>query len=91
MKQDDLLLKRSYSEVSDKVLSSIYRNTPDFINYVIPFNDVVSILNVPIKKPTSNDVYLLKYPELKDYFYMREINDEWITKIMIGTPNKKII
>ena len=91
MKQDDLLLKRSYSEVSDKVLSNIYRNTPDFINYVIPFNDVVSILNVPIKKPTSNDVYLLKYPELKDYFYMREINDEWITKIMIGTPNKKII
>ena len=91
IKNQDLELNRSYAEISSAMLAVIYKNNKNLIEYCIPYNNVVKILNEPILKPDDNDPEILKYPDLKDFFYKRKIGEEWITKLMIGTPFNKIV
>lgn len=90
IKDQDLMMNRSYQEVSDRMLSFIVKTTPDIRKYCIPFNDVVAIVNEPIMKPDDDDPEVLKHPDLKEFFYRRNIGGEWKTKLMIGTPHNTI-
>ncbi|MEO6304798.1 MAG: hypothetical protein ABIP51_16680 [Bacteroidia bacterium] len=84
-------VNRSYHEISKAPLAIEVKSKPNLIDYCMPFEKVVS-LNKPgeIRRPPSNDEEILKYPQLKDYFYQRNINGHWHTKITVGDINKPI-
>ena len=82
---------RSYSEISQAPLAILYRQNTDLEKYAMPYDEVVA-LNKPgtVKRAPDNDDEVVKYPKLKDFFYQRDIEGHWHTKITIGKINHSI-
>jgi hypothetical protein len=84
---------RAYIEVSSKMLSFLKKNTPTgFLNKnAIAFEKVQQLVkDDEIRRPSPNDEEIKRHPELRDFFYQREIGGQWHTKIMLGAPGKNI-
>lgn len=94
MGREDLTQKRSYAEVSSSSLKFILRRwkgPKDIIDYMILPQDAEKILGEKLKYPVSDDdPEVIAHPQLKKYFYQREIGGHYHTKLMIGTPGKKL-
>lgn len=92
MMTQDMTRNRAYSEKSGPSLSFLKRNLPPghITKFAIPRDKVAKISGEEIRQPPSDDPEVLKHPELKDHFYQRKIGNEWHTKVMLGTPGKKI-
>lgn len=88
--QDDIKHKRSYGEFSGPSLAFQYKHIDDIKNHAIPTKKVEEILGEEIRKPSDNDPEILKFPDLKDYFYQRQIGNDWHTKIMLGEPYRSV-
>ena len=84
--------ERAYSEVSEKMLTFLRNNLPKeyFMSKVIPFEEVEKISDEPIERPKAGDEEVNHHPDLKQFFYTRLIGGERKTKLMMGTPGKKI-
>ena len=89
--KEDLSQKRSYGEISGPVLAITYKQHPDLEKYCIPYNEVEKIAGEEIKRPQASDPEMIKYPELRSYFYQRWLQDGWHTKIMIGKIGNTIV
>lgn len=73
---------RSYAEVSDAMERFIFKNYPELADeYKIPNTEAIKILQPGEAKIPDND---------DGYHYDRKIGDSWHTKIMIGTPGKRL-
>lgn len=91
--KNDLLLLRSYSEISGPLLSFLKKNvgTDLLKSFVKSVADVKKILpNDEILEVDRNDPELKKHPELADFFYQRDIGGDLHTKIMLGTHGNQI-
>jgi hypothetical protein len=96
IKQED---NRSYSEKSKAALGMFLKSNNNPEDGLVPINTVNKIIDDPIipltdKWPEISDVEndsikltLNKYPFLKNYAYFRNINGEWLMKVMSGKPN----
>lgn len=94
-------LQRSYGEKSKASLGLLMKQypfdviepfikTPEQAKSLLKKPDVVSVKKYKGKLPADALVTLSKYPRLKDYAYMREINGEQMFKVLVGTPGKTI-
>lgn len=90
MKDEDISQKRAYTEISGPMLSFIYKNNPDLFDHCVPYSKVEMMINDEIRRPQSTDAEMMKYQELKQFFYQRFIGKQWITKLMIGTTGVKM-
>jgi hypothetical protein len=94
MMVDDNNQGRSYGEVSGKSLSFIKRQAGEHLKkHVISHETASAILakgGDEVRRPPENDPELIRHPEYKEHFYQRKIGGEWHTKLMLGTPGKKI-
>lgn len=94
MGRDDITRQRSYAEVSSSSLKFILRRwkgPEDITKYMILPKDAEKILGDELKYPVSDDdPEVVAHPELKKYFYQREIGGHYHTKLMIGTPGMKL-
>ena len=93
--RDDVTRRRSYSEISSNALRFVMLQLGkdvDLTKYMIHPEEAEKILGEKLIYPIDlNDPEAIKYPELTDYFYQREIGGDLITKLMIGTPWNKIL
>lgn len=91
--REDLTMERSYAEVSSNALKFILRRwkgDKDIEDYMVLPKDAEKILGDKLKYPVpEDDPEVIAHPQLKDYFYQREIGGHYHTKLMIGTPGKK--
>ena len=86
--KDDLTTGRSYSELSERFLGFAIKNIPNFKKYAVPLDDVKKkVGDEEIRRPDDDDPEVIRHPDLKDYFYMREIGGGWHTKLMVGNVN----
>lgn len=94
MGRDDITRQRSYAEVSSSSLKFLLRRwkgPEDITTYMILPKDAEKILGDELKYPVSDDdPEVVAHPELKKYFYQREIGGHYHTKLMIGTPGMKL-
>lgn len=94
MGRDDITRQRSYAEVSSSSLKFVLRRwkgPEDITKYMILPKDAEKILGDELKYPVSDDdPEVVAHPELKKYFYQREIGGHYHTKLMIGTPGMKL-
>lgn len=93
--------KRSFGEKSKAALGSVMKSFPWHMiePFLIHPDNVKKITDdeiIPITKVKSSDwpedakIMLSKYPELKQYGYLRDINGTKFFKVMVGTPGKSI-
>ena len=84
---------RAYFEISSRSLNFHVKILGyDFIkNYAFKPEDVAKITGDEISAPPVNDSEVKTHPPLKDFFYQREIGGSKHTKILLGTPGKKIV
>lgn len=90
--------KNSFMELQSNLLSFAYKNIGHdiFTKFVISKEEIQKLLNKPVEdvdidKLDRNDIKTYqKFPQLYEYFYMRNINGEKKLKIALGTPNKNI-
>lgn len=74
--------ERSYAEVSDAMERFVFKYYPELANkYKIPNTEALKILQPGEAKIPDDD---------DGYHYDRSIGGHWHTKIMIGTPGKKL-
>lgn len=93
MVHDDLRTGRAYGEQSSSLLSAMKRHvgSEHLAKHVVPFHEVHKHLDGDeIRHPPHDDAEIKAHPELAHHFYQRKIGGEWHTKIMLGTPGKKI-
>jgi hypothetical protein len=97
MKED---LKRSYGEVSKSALGVLMKMVDWSIlkQFAIQPNVASGVLNKKLQPvselkniPEEAQLVLEKYPQLKNYGYIRELNGHESFKVMFGTINKKIV
>lgn len=92
--QEEFEHDRSYMELSDRALSFSKRRVgKDRIkDFVIPFDKVKDYLDPEdeISEPEAGDTEVGRHPDLKG-FYRRKFGPELHTKLMVGTPGKKIV
>lgn len=86
---------RSYGEISGPSLKFLKKHTPEgFVkSKAMKFHDVQKIARAngdEILPVPAHDPELMAHPELKDHLYQRKIGGDYHTKVMLGTPNKKI-
>ena len=85
---------RSYFEISDKALSLLKNavgNMELLKDMAKTFDEVKRIQKGDeILRPPADDGHLKRFPELKDYFYQRELGGELHTKIMFGYDGQMI-
>jgi hypothetical protein len=87
---EDIKTLRTYVEISGAPISILKKYLPNYINYAVPFNDAknkLKTLGDEIEKIDDDDKELLKFPELKDFFYKRKIGQYYATKVMFGNIN----
>jgi len=90
---NDLTQGRSYGEISGKSLAFLKKQI-DVQPYLIPFETAAKILATrgdSIEKPQQDDPEMIRNPDLADFLYSRKIGADIHTKVMVGTPNKKIV
>lgn len=90
MMKDDFKQKRSYGEVSGPSLSFLKKHLPNVKEFALHRTHAAKLVGDELRVPPHDDPEIVKHPELKDHFYQREIGGEWHTKIMLGSPGKKI-
>lgn len=94
MGRDDITRQRSYAEVSSSSLKFLLRRwkgPEDITKYMILPKDAEKILGDELKYPVSDDdPEVIAHPQLKKYFYQRDIGGHYHTKLMIGTPGVKL-
>jgi hypothetical protein len=94
-------LKRSYGEKSKAALGTMMKMHPwDVLEPFVQKPDAVAKIAAgdtitPLSKhkgplPKDAQMTLSKYPQLKDYGYMRDIAGQPTFKVMIGSPGKSI-
>jgi hypothetical protein len=90
--REDLQQERAYAEVSGRSLSFVKKKfSGDLKKYLVKPEDAEKILGDKLIYPvTLPNPELELHPEFKDYFYQRDINGHFHTKLMIGTSGKKI-
>lgn len=84
---------RAFFEISGRSLSFHVKLLGyDFVKgYAIKPSDVERVIGEPVSAVAANDPEVVAHPPLKDLFYSREIGGSPHTKIMLGTPGRKII
>lgn len=90
--------KNSFMELQSNLLQFTYKNIGHdiFTNFIISKDDIQNLLNKPVeevdldKLDTNDKQTYKKFPQLHEYFYMRDINGEKKLKLALGTPNKNI-
>lgn len=90
---DDLKQERAHAEISGKSLSFLKKQI-DLKNYVQPFETAKAYHESKgkvVTKPEADDPEVTRHPELKNFFYSRDIAGEAHTKIMLGTLGVKIV
>lgn len=94
MLKDDISLQRSYAELSSNALKFMlmrWNKPEDITKYMILPKDAEKILGDELKYPVSDeDPEVIAHPQLKKYFYQRDIGGHYHTKLMIGTPGVKL-
>jgi len=92
--KEDLSQKRSYAEVSSSSLKFLLRRwkgPKDIKDYMILPREAEKVLGDKLKYPVpDSDPEVIAHPELKKYFYQREIGGHYHTKLMIGKPGVKL-
>lgn len=86
--------QRSFNETSGPLLKfAIKLLGVDFLKkFVIPKDQVRKLLAPDeIYDIESDDPELKQHPYFKDYLYARDIGGDLHTKVMFGTPGKKIV
>lgn len=88
----DMLQGRSMAEVSSSALKFIVKLAGyDAVKkFAFPFEKVKKEEGDAVSKPPSDDPEIKLHPELKDFFYQRNIGGELHTKLKVGTSGKKI-
>ena len=93
--REDVTSKRSFAEVSGSSLNFILKRWKggDITKFMYTPQEVQKILkDDEIHYPVSDkDHEVIAHPELKKYFYQRDIGGHLHTKLMIGTSNNNII
>lgn len=78
--KDEFKLNRSYIEVSGPLLKFIkVIMGPDYDNIKIPSDTVAKLIN-------DEEIRIIN-----DFEYQRNFKGEWVTKIMLGNINSKVI
>jgi len=90
MKSEDFTQERTYAEVSGPMLAFLKKGN-DIEKQAVPYDKINDFIDDHIKRPPADDPEVLRHPELKNFFYQRMIGGDLHTKIMVGTPGKKII
>jgi len=63
----------------------------DFVkSYAKTPTEAAKILKEEVFSVPSDDVHLSKLPQLKEFFYQRDIGGKKKTKILLGTTGKSI-
>lgn len=89
--KDDITRHRAYNEVSGPSLHFLKKHVHNVKDFALHHKDVKHHLGGDeIRKAPHDDPEVQKHPELKHHFYQRKIGDHWHTKIMLGSPGKKI-
>ena len=91
--KEDLTQERAFAEVSSASLNFMLRRWKgsDITKYMILPQDAEKILKTKLEYPVpDDDSEVQAHPELKKFFYRREIGGKSHTKLMIGKPGKKI-
>lgn len=96
-------ITRSYGEKSKAALGKVMKlvpwdviknflTTPDRVAEMMPNDRVIPITQVPEKDwPADARMTLEKFPQLKNYGYLREVTPGTVLfKVMIGSPGKTI-
>lgn len=74
--------ERSYAEISDAMEKFVFKNYPEMADeYKIPNTEAIKILQPGEARIPDDD---------DGYHYDRNIGGHWHTKIMVGTPGKKL-
>lgn len=87
-------LDRSYKETSSRALSFAKKllGKETLLKFAVSRDTVKKLLkDDEIFDVEDNDEEVLRHPELKKFFYARKIGGQLHTKIMLGTPGKKIV
>lgn len=84
---------RAYFEISEKSLAFHVKILGyDFLKqYAVPVSNVNAITGDSIQSIEINDKEAAHHPQLKSFFYRREIAGHLHTKILFGTHGKKIV
>jgi len=95
-------LYRSYGEKSKAALGKVmkmfpfdviepYLTSPDRVAEMTPDEQIIPINDVARKDwPADAVMTLNRYPQLIDYGYLRELGNEMVFKVMVGTPGNPI-
>jgi len=91
IKKDDF--NRAFVEMSGRALgfSKKILGLDHILKYAKTPEEASKILGTELQPVPDDDENIKFSPELKDYFYQREIGGKLHTKIMIGTSGKKIV
>lgn len=71
-----------YSSLSFEEIKTIYNQIIDEVKRIQKGDEIL--------RPPADDGHLKRFPELKDYFYQRELGGELHTKIMFGYDGQMI-
>ena len=82
----DIKMMRCYVELSGKSLAFIAKNM-DVSKYAVPVDQVKRKSDDEIHPVPGDDPEIHKHPNLKQYFYQREIGHHLHTKVMLGNIN----
>lgn len=88
----DLKQQRAHMEISGKSLSFLKKQM-NLIDHLQSFAEAKKFHDSNgdmINHPPSDDPEVVRHPELKPYFYQRDIGGELHTKVMLGTLGKSI-
>jgi hypothetical protein len=91
--REDITQERAFAEVSSASLNFILKRWKglDITKYMTLPRDAEKILGVELEYPVpDDDQEVLAHPELKKYFYRRQIGGSLHTKLMIGKPGQKM-
>ena len=87
----DISQKRSHAEISGPSLSFHKKQIGDIRPHALSRAEAQKAMpGERLGVPHPNDPELLRHPELKNHFYTRNIGGETHTKLMVGTPGKRI-
>lgn len=88
----DLKHGRSYIEVSGGALGFLVKlhGYEELKKYAVPVSILGKEMGDDLRPVPASDPDLKKHPELKDYFYQRQISGELHTKIALGQTGKKL-
>lgn len=84
----DVTSGRAWKEVSGKSLGMLRKlmGGETLVQYAIPVEQVKKILKDELRPPPADDEHIKRIPELKNFYYQRQIGGHWHTKVALGMP-----